>query len=562
MNPHHDLAADLPPPNADEPASLRQDIVDELADHLTCAARQEALRAELDTDGDTPDEQTIADRVLARFGDPRRIARRLWFDAMKGRLMMQKLTAAFAAVAAVGAIAGCVLLWTALDATRSTLAEAIAENRKDRQSSEDANRAVLAQLAKLQTEAKKPPRSLEWNPLRVKLVLDGGSRGPAVGYTVYVTGQPYKRGEKEESISKKTDAAGLVDFGLVRPGNYSLQVYTPWNTSQRYGLLIQPGDEVEKTLLCPSMRIVETKGRFEVELPPDLAKRNCQVAFLIGGAYQISENAKWWVQGSDTQYFLATKEGKVRPIGRSFGISQMPFGLPSETAFLGQARHLNRPSVGGRNRRSSGSQSGLNWVTGKYTLNHIVLILPIERRVQPSRRGRSFPVRELTMHYVVESVSYGHQQSEGGLVVAEAPTFEPKAGVENVWKITLPPKMIASARKRLKAWDTRRVATIGSKEELDEFIKKITPTGNDFDKLSEEKKQEYVTTGIGYFFSIDRSGNSDGKLQLSEWGASQGIKQLFLNANIDLQKEMTQRQFLLHFVRIYPGPNRKRKSRK
>ena len=34
----------LPPPRDDEPASLRQDIIDELADHLACAYNRELLR--------------------------------------------------------------------------------------------------------------------------------------------------------------------------------------------------------------------------------------------------------------------------------------------------------------------------------------------------------------------------------------------------------------------------------------------------------------------------------------------------------------------------------------
>ena len=38
------LSADLPSPRDDEPASLRDDIVDELADHLACSYRRELLR--------------------------------------------------------------------------------------------------------------------------------------------------------------------------------------------------------------------------------------------------------------------------------------------------------------------------------------------------------------------------------------------------------------------------------------------------------------------------------------------------------------------------------------
>ena len=73
----------LPPPRDDEPASLRQDVIDELADHLTCAYHRELLR------GMAP--AAAEARTLQRFGDPAAVARRLWFDAMKGKIMWQRI---------------------------------------------------------------------------------------------------------------------------------------------------------------------------------------------------------------------------------------------------------------------------------------------------------------------------------------------------------------------------------------------------------------------------------------------------------------------------------------
>ena len=97
-----DLLADLPPPDDFEPPSLRDDIRDELEDHLQCAFRREVLR-----DGDEPAART---RVLSRFGDPKQLARRLWWQAMWSRVMGRKLLAGLqwmvtlAAVFAAGAV--------------------------------------------------------------------------------------------------------------------------------------------------------------------------------------------------------------------------------------------------------------------------------------------------------------------------------------------------------------------------------------------------------------------------------------------------------------------------
>ena len=73
------LSTELPAPRDDEPDGLRNDILDELADHLVCAYRRELLRG--------ADAATARQRVLERFGDPAALARRLWFDSMKGKIM-------------------------------------------------------------------------------------------------------------------------------------------------------------------------------------------------------------------------------------------------------------------------------------------------------------------------------------------------------------------------------------------------------------------------------------------------------------------------------------------
>ncbi len=79
MFPRDDISARLPDPRDDESRQLRQDIVDELADHLHCATAREQLR------GEGPQGEQIAlENALAHFGDPAAVARRLWWDAMRG----------------------------------------------------------------------------------------------------------------------------------------------------------------------------------------------------------------------------------------------------------------------------------------------------------------------------------------------------------------------------------------------------------------------------------------------------------------------------------------------
>lgn len=91
-----DVLAGLPAPRDDEPASLRRDIADELADHLACAYRRELLV--------TGDEQRAQQQVLERFGDPRRIARQLWWQAMWSRIMLQRFALGLQTVLVAGLI--------------------------------------------------------------------------------------------------------------------------------------------------------------------------------------------------------------------------------------------------------------------------------------------------------------------------------------------------------------------------------------------------------------------------------------------------------------------------
>ena len=160
-----EAAADgLPAPRDDEPASLRQDILDELADHLDCALKREL------TKNITPDE--AVENVKRRFGDPRDLARRLWLDAMKDTIMSKRLT-----LAAMGLMfVMCLLLgWMAWTSQRASQ-EAAASIRQ-------ANGELLKQLTTLlarpSARASSAPDRV---PVRFHLVCDDAKKSPARGY--------------------------------------------------------------------------------------------------------------------------------------------------------------------------------------------------------------------------------------------------------------------------------------------------------------------------------------------------------------------------------------------
>ena len=151
-----DIAADLPQRREDEPASLRRDIIDELADHLDCAVARERLAAR----GEAGlKEASVQQQVFARFGSPARVARGLWWDAMQERIMAQRIPAIMAGTAAAACVIMCVLLWQFVQDSQRSQAAALA-------SMQEFHAGFLDSLAAAQADAEKPA----WGNVRLKLV--------------------------------------------------------------------------------------------------------------------------------------------------------------------------------------------------------------------------------------------------------------------------------------------------------------------------------------------------------------------------------------------------------
>lgn len=133
---HDEFESALPPPRDDEPANLRCDIADELADHLECAMQRE-LRS-------TDDANQARSNVLARFGNPHRIARQLWLDSMKGRIMTQRILIATNVILAVATIAVAVFAVSVVRESRQFQAGLVAELRTTMGQMLDERTVVLA----------------------------------------------------------------------------------------------------------------------------------------------------------------------------------------------------------------------------------------------------------------------------------------------------------------------------------------------------------------------------------------------------------------------------------
>ncbi|MFQ5732322.1 MAG: hypothetical protein ACE5KM_10260 [Planctomycetaceae bacterium] len=74
--------------------------------------------------------------------------------------------------------------------------------------------------------------------------------------------------------------------------------------------------------------------------------------------------------------------------------------------------------------------------------------------------------------------------------------------------------------------------------------------GKTYDQLSDGRKKEYRAVIKTYFDYLDKEGNGDGKLQEKEWDGSRRIKPIFVNAGIDIKKDMTEADFIQHYTKL------------
>jgi hypothetical protein len=269
-----DIADDIPAPRDDEPASLRQDIADELADHLQCAFTRELHL--------TRDEQAAQEKALDRFGDPRAIARKLWFDALKETIMSQRLTLAFTSITALTCLAATALAWNALREGR------------------EINAAILERLEGLKPESPEIVAPAAWGSVRVRAVLDGPDGAPAIGHRLVLSGSIYNTAGSAEpgnyvggSLTETVGKSGDVDFGTLHAGPYSLHVTTPWGEHTSRNVSILPGRKSTIDVVCPGKPPEQGTVRVTASWPDELRDRNYLLRVSFAAHRKVSGDDKW-----------------------------------------------------------------------------------------------------------------------------------------------------------------------------------------------------------------------------------------------------------------------------
>jgi hypothetical protein len=263
---NRDALSDLPPAEEDEPTNLRQDIADELADHLDCAMQHELQ--------ESSNEEQARSKALKKFGNPRRIAAQLWFDWMKEKIMTRRLNQVTTTLLAITCVAAICILFVSLRQSQAT------------------NLAILTKLEALSTQ---PAATLDWTEFKVACVTESLAGSPAEGCKIELIGKAINPND-DITLERKTNAGGRVSLGLIRPGEYSLRITSPGGDLAIRNVIVQPGPARTETIVCPAT-LPQADVSFEIAWPAEVLEKFDESSLLIHCVFL--PNPSWYSFGDE-----------------------------------------------------------------------------------------------------------------------------------------------------------------------------------------------------------------------------------------------------------------------
>ena len=120
------------------------------------------------------------------------------------------------------------------------------------------------------------PRTPDWIPVSFKLTQETPDGLPAMGVEARL-GRGSQGADKEDAIQRESDAQGLIDFGVVQPGDWSFLLRRAakdggsWHLT---GILsATPGTSIQRSFVCPRADEPMAPVSIHIDWPPDLANK-------------------------------------------------------------------------------------------------------------------------------------------------------------------------------------------------------------------------------------------------------------------------------------------------
>jgi hypothetical protein len=433
------LAAGMPRRHEDEPPGLRAAIVAEINDHLQCSLRRELVAGRNDSEARA--------RVLRSFGDPVQVACRMFYDAMKERIIMQRATLAVVLLMAMATVAMCFLVWRGQQESRALNAVLLEDMRAFAQSMQaqarQANKSGLPNPADTST------------PLRVKVVADGPAGSPLPHSSVTLLSlMPNNVPHYKPSRSELSDADGTADFGSIRSGNYRLLVETPAKKFSMQELSLAPG-RGDVRIVCPSSAVQTGKVRFEIDRPEEFRGLALTFALSVAPLGEVVAEHTWRHErpnaestAPQTLFWDVLLDAEGVPQRCTPASNELPFGTVPATWYGWSYNGGNDPL--GRTPRPAlpewllaDRRSDANWPAMDYAVLEVVVIPDAGlSRINASSgsipmRGHEY-VKGLIAELEAPSAISIEQRLRRAVADAGAPKFTIKSDRENICKLSLP----------------------------------------------------------------------------------------------------------------------------
>lgn len=389
----------FPGPRDGEPPDLRGDITDELNDHLACAMQRELRR--------TDDPAVAEHAVLDRFGDPNRIARRLWWDAMKEQIMKDRI------------MIGMMILTLVICAVVGFFAWRMM------QQGQQVNQAILAKLETLGRPVVQPELAPDLSKVTFRCFEENGQDKAAADLEIALKG--YAFGDaKDDEIRQTTDAQGRTTFGPIQPGRYVWWMDLPGCYRELRSLTLYAGRIDEQIVNIPSSEM-QADIALKADWPDDFKEKKVVLyASFMGEPYKLG-GTSW--RPSPWNATLAP-DGTLQTGFKLVSVGWPP-ELPATSPFvprepLGETRlALFAPED-----RPVGSEVRLRHRAMSYRLTSLSVMVGASHPKQPSLRW-------------VECARLATNRE------TEDPVFEARYGKDNTWTIDLPEELVKQVRENL-----------------------------------------------------------------------------------------------------------------
>jgi len=337
-------------------------------------------------------------------------------------------------------------------------------------------------LKQLQTmaQAARSPRAPDWIPVTFKLTLETPGGPPAVGYqATLVKGSA---GLFEQGIRRESDSGGLVDFGVVQPGDWEFELSRSLDDQHIWkchgNINVLPGTSIAKTIVCPGPRQPQSRVRLRVEWPADLAGKDLRMAVtFVQTPSTIQPSLKWRVIDS-----LGFDRCRTIVFGPGMKQSEIGGATKLELWYVVNSDAFGSPYSQGGTERVFGDFHSQNvrpesdavaMELGSFLPRRLIVLRPCARQNSPKKGERL----EVLAHTEASEVrawdvkAYAGDPDNGQNplgteftlaifkgAVTVAPSywrqlegrFSVRPGQVNDWTLSLPAELIDAVRKRLE----------------------------------------------------------------------------------------------------------------